>query len=328
MAQESKTRFMIISDTHNYNFSDPKNVDNPLQPPLPPCDVVLHAGDLTYSGSVQELEDAVDMLGSIDAELRLVIAGNHDFTLDGPYMKRNPGLQRYFATIDDMDVDKEQSGQHEKAMNVMRGHRAQHAGVTYLEEGLHSFTLKSGATFTIYASPWQPEFCNMAFNYPRDTDRFNPPESIMDGVSQVIGIKVPDCPDVDIMMTHGPPHGIMDAVQERRKTTQVGCHALMTAVSRARPKLYCFGHIHEGHGAELVEWKEDKFKIGQDAIEARELQPIVFPQSLCPNIKHGKQTLMVNAAIMTLRYKPVNAPWLVDLDLPIKQDRINEKGEE
>jgi len=37
---------------------------------------------------------------------------------------------------------------------------------------------------------------------------------------------------------------------------------------------------------------------------------------------------MVNAAIMTLRYKPVNAPWLVDLDLPIKQDRINEKGEE
>jgi hypothetical protein len=29
----------------------------------------------------------------------------------------------------------------------------------------------------------------------------------------------------------------------------------------------------------------------------------------------GKETLMVNASIMTLTYKPWNSPWLVDMDL-------------
>lgn len=31
----------------------------------------------------------------------------------------------------------------------------------------------------------------------------------------------------------------------------------------------------------------------------------------------GEETLFVNAAIMDVNYKPVNAPWMVDLDLPI-----------
>ncbi|KXT17722.1 hypothetical protein AC579_3603 [Pseudocercospora musae] len=30
----------------------------------------------------------------------------------------------------------------------------------------------------------------------------------------------------------------------------------------------------------------------------------------------SKETLMVNAAIMNVSYKPVNGPWLVTLDLP------------
>lgn len=29
----------------------------------------------------------------------------------------------------------------------------------------------------------------------------------------------------------------------------------------------------------------------------------------------GKETLMINASIMTVRYKPQQGPWLVDLDL-------------
>jgi hypothetical protein len=32
-------------------------------------------------------------------------------------------------------------------------------------------------------------------------------------------------------------------------------------------------------------------------------------------LKHGQETLMVNASIMTLRYKPWNSPWVVDMDL-------------
>lgn len=33
-------------------------------------------------------------------------------------------------------------------------------------------------------------------------------------------------------------------------------------------------------------------------------------------LRWGEETLFVNAAIMTRRYKPEHAPWVVDLDLP------------
>lgn len=35
-------------------------------------------------------------------------------------------------------------------------------------------------------------------------------------------------------------------------------------------------------------------------------------------IRRGEQTLMVNAAIMDVGYSPVNAPFVVDLDLAIE----------
>lgn len=35
-------------------------------------------------------------------------------------------------------------------------------------------------------------------------------------------------------------------------------------------------------------------------------------------IRRGEQTLLVNAAIMDVGYSPVNAPFVVDLDLPMK----------
>jgi hypothetical protein len=33
------------------------------------------------------------------------------------------------------------------------------------------------------------------------------------------------------------------------------------------------------------------------------------------SLEVGKETLMVNASIMSLTYKPYQGPWLVDLDL-------------
>jgi hypothetical protein len=34
-------------------------------------------------------------------------------------------------------------------------------------------------------------------------------------------------------------------------------------------------------------------------------------------LKWGEETLFVNASIMNVFYRPKNAPWLVDLDLPV-----------
>ena len=201
----------------------------------------------------------------------------------------------------------------------MTGDVAKEAGITYLDEGVHTFTLKNGAKFTIYASPYQPEFCGYAFPYERDEDRFNPPEHVLYGVKKIPGVTVPDFPSVDIMMTHGPPKGILDEVGGGgRMKANVGCDALMTASSRARPLLYCFGHIHEGHGAKLVTWKEDKAVLGKDAIETENDMRSGFPEvlDLDTELEFGRQTLMLNAAIRDVHYLPSNPPWTVDLKLP------------
>ena len=59
---------------------------------------------------------------------------------------------------------------------------------------------------------------------------------------------------VDVAITHGPPHGIMDMVKGEKRRAR--CLDLFGAVSRSRPRLHCFGHIHKGWGAKLVAWRE------------------------------------------------------------------------
>jgi hypothetical protein len=36
-------------------------------------------------------------------------------------------------------------------------------------------------------------------------------------------------------------------------------------------------------------------------------------------LKHGSESLLVNSCIMTSRYDPAQAGWLIDLELPLKQ---------
>lgn len=95
--------------------------------------------------------------------------------------------------------------------------------------------------------------------------------------------------------------------------------------------MHCFGHIHEGWGAERVLWKENdgEGEVGwKDYVESQEWIEVdheemeeergafvdVSEGSERP-LQWGKETLMVNASIMTLTYKPWQGPWVVDLDL-------------
>jgi predicted MPP superfamily phosphohydrolase len=61
---------VCISDTHN------------SQPNLPPGDILIHAGDLTQSGSLEELEAAIAWLNSQPHLHKIVVGGNHDILLD------------------------------------------------------------------------------------------------------------------------------------------------------------------------------------------------------------------------------------------------------
>ncbi|KAK2627364.1 hypothetical protein QTJ16_003330 [Diplocarpon rosae] len=282
-ATKLSTRFMIISDTHDFEFGQAEKVDGLLKLPTPKLDVLLHCGDLTHAGGLSSYKKLLQMLGKIDAELKLVIAGNLDLDLDRKHWESMLGT-----------ADEEGRAQHHKAVDIMTGPLAKEAGIT------------------IYTSPYQPEFCNWAFPYERDEDRFNPPEHVAPNVQSIAQNIVPEFPGVDIMMTHGPPRDILDWTAHGN----VGCEALLRAASRARPLLYCFGHIHEAHGSNIVTWKDDMKMIGAEAIESESREPNGFPDPAHWPVKFGKQTLMINAAIMNLSYQPTNAPWLVDLDLP------------
>jgi len=134
-----KTRFLVLSDTHNAKPSDASGVA--FCSPLPKADVLLHCGDLTMVGHLHEYDAALAMLSSIDAELKLVIAGNHDISLDDEYYARKG---HYMHRLKEPDVQLPK-----RARDLWTGERAARAGVTYLDEGVHSFTLKSGARLRV-----------------------------------------------------------------------------------------------------------------------------------------------------------------------------------
>lgn len=100
--------------------------------------------------------------------------------------------------------------------------------VVYLED---SEVIVNGIKF--YGSPWQPEFNRWAFNAPRGERLKNIWENIPD--------------DVDVLITHGPPHGIGDMVDNNH----VGCVDLFNRVVELSNKnlfLHVFGHIHSSNG--------------------------------------------------------------------------------
>lgn len=264
-----KTRICIISDTHTCAPNAPLNTSNPYRQPLPKADILLHAGDLTKVGYHGEHEQMVAMLKEADAELKLVIAGNHDMSLDEEYFtsygwrrhqRPEPlGGQEILPDEDPRSTIRMKKGVPpseaalkayvQRAKDLYTNASAQAAGIRYLEEGTYTFTLSNGATFTVYASPYQPEFCRWAFAYEREEDRFNPP--LVPGSAQQPANPVPNHPAVDMMITHGPPLGILDKVIHGGR---VGCTHLLRAAERARPRLHVFGHIHEAYGAARGTW--------------------------------------------------------------------------
>lgn len=261
------------------------------------------------------------MLHSIPAELKLVIAGNHDLSLDRDWWLNNPRGRH----ID--DCRRRPDSDYETAREIWTGQEAEDAGVTFLDEGTHSFTLKSGAKFKVYASPYQPEFWGWAFPYQHHQDRWSSPQDEKpEGVENIAKNPVPDFPDVDVVMSHGPPHTVLDKTYTGEA---VGCPHLLRAMARARPKIHCFGHIHEGWGVKLGTWNDKKtgadagevFEYVEDVrfdLERAKRERGVFVDASVGGeheVETGKSTLFVNAAIKDVGYNASQAPVVVDVDL-------------
>jgi predicted phosphodiesterase len=132
-----KTRFLLLSDTHGRAPLPSTNKKFAFRHPLPSADVLLHAGDLTELGKQSEHQITFDMVKAINAELKVVIAGNHDLTLDEEFWDEFTSEERLNC---------------EKAKELWTGEEARNAGIVYLEEGMRTFRLKSGAVFTVSSS--------------------------------------------------------------------------------------------------------------------------------------------------------------------------------
>jgi Icc-related predicted phosphoesterase len=52
--------------------------------------------------------------------------------------------------------------------------------------------------------------------------------------------------NTDILITHGPPRGILDRAPG--SSSHAGDQELLDAVTRVKPRLHVFGHIHGAHG--------------------------------------------------------------------------------
>ncbi|KAK8037764.1 Metallo-dependent phosphatase [Apiospora marii] len=222
--EESPVSVVCISDTHNANARCG---------PLPTGDLLVHAGDLTQSGTLAELQAAVAWLRAQPHRHKIVVAGNHDLLLDPACDYDHPAPK---LACDDFDgkVLRRRQRDEERA-------RIDWGDVQYLCDS-SVWTTVNGRNgprrLKVYGSPRSPRNGNWAFQYPRG-----------DGGQEVWDHQVPD--DVDILVTHGPPKAHLDL-------QGLGCEHLLREVWRVRSKLrlHVFGHVHEGHGQEWVPFDE------------------------------------------------------------------------
>jgi Icc-related predicted phosphoesterase len=114
----------------------------------------------------------------------------------------------------------------------------------------------------IYGTPVQKPFDNWAFNRPEEKLKQH-------------WMAIPD--NTDVLITHSPPYMIRDYASY--SDDNVGSPSLRDEVlNRIKPKIHCFGHIHEKHGIT----DEDGIKF-------------------------------INASSLNLKYEYVNKPIVVEI---------------
>ena len=206
-------------------------------PSLPEGDILIHAGDFCQFGTPAEVAQFNTYLGTLPFKHRIVIAGNHDTAFDSEWFALNVRGNPWFASVSPEDT------------------KALLTNCTYLED---SGTTAEG--YFIWGSPWVIAGFKGAFVRP--DPRF---------FAQHYA-RIPET--TDILVTHGPPKGILDECADY----SLGSQPLLETVQAIRPKVHVFGHIHEGHGTHAT-----------------------------------SDTLFVNAAICDGEDKPTNNPVVLEL---------------
>lgn len=306
-----KTKFLIISDTHGLEF--PPYIKLPSENTI---DIAIHCGDLTQHSKLEEFRATIKLLEKINASIKLVIAGNHDFSLDPEILQQKLAEAKAISSdgIDATLIMKEY-GEDGAALRLLQD--ARDNNILFLGEGTHNIALPNGGTVKVYASPYTPNSGgDWGFQYHE---------------KHLFAIE----DDTDVVITHGPPHGIMDMTRDKKR---IGCSDLFAAVAKAQPKIHCFGHVHSGWGAKLVTWRENisetpshftdidngrsrvistLLKKKAEDLENKEILRSSYETSQCSgdNVLSRGQTLFVNAANKGDEEALTQLPWIVDVEL-------------
>ncbi len=212
---------------------------------MPEGDMVIHCGDNTIYGEEYEMKSFLEWFGGLKYKHKVFINGNHEVMV----AKKSLGDRTYTH------------------LKVQERNKYHFDNITYLEnEAVEIEGLK------FYGSPNTPEFFDWAYMYGRG------------GEGKEIWAKIPD--DTDVLITHGPPETILDGVRPHAHyhSPFAGCPYLLERVREIKPKLHCFGHIHEHYGTRRL-----------------------------ANPKYS-DTLFVNASTCNSRYVPVHPPIVVDTE--------------
>lgn len=183
-------KVVFISDTHNLH----------AKIRIPECDILVHSGDATGRGTLQEITSFLFWFSQQPAKHKILIWGNHDLLGED-----NPSMSKMLIS--------------------------EHPSITYLENsGIEIMGLK------FWGSPWTPRFYDWAFNAD--------PDKLIE-----VWSKIPE--GIDVLITHGPPFGILDETEEG---VNAGCKILLSEIqTRVKPKYHVAGHIHEGYGVRVVD---------------------------------------------------------------------------
>jgi hypothetical protein len=210
---ESVCSFVAISDTH----SAAHECD------VAAADVLIHCGDFTCHGGDEdpagEVMRFVDWLKSLPHRQKIVIAGNHDLSMD-----ERPSLRGRFRP--DLKA-------------LLTNDAAVAVGIVYLEGG-SCVTWRGG--FQVWGSPISIR--NMgAFSHRQG------PALAAEWARIPAG--------ADVVMTHGPAFGHGDL--EPSSGEHLGCELLLRELTgRVRPAAAVCGHIHAARGVSVASWYDSR----------------------------------------------------------------------
>ncbi|KAI6839532.1 hypothetical protein KC340_g17184 [Hortaea werneckii] len=295
MPDTEKIRIVCISDTHNKAPGEGYT--------LPSGDILIHAGDLTNQGSLSEIQKAVSWLSKADFKTKIVIAGNHDLSLDPDYrLKHAEGWKVQPEPTDAAEC---------------RRLLAENDSFIYLQHTSHVITIpEKNLSLKVFGSPYSPDRGrqNWAFQYEAETEAAR------------LWSGIPD--DTDIIVSHTPAKGICDA---SRHWTEGGCPGLLReGLWRVRPLLHVCGHCHEGRGAKVVRWGGEKGEV-EGVREWEDPGRGSKKQSLLDltegrrgmGLDAGRETAVVNASVKAKSFgrggMEFNKPIVVDLTVPCQE---------